>query len=367
MQMRIFHETFRPVPYGGRHYVPALQNRSGELQALRRATPDTWERLTPLLQVVGPKGTRSAFPQSTVKEWVKRLAAAVGPHPCFLDIRRLKATVPVTTSGGHQPVLRVLYMAARKRGIQFVPVLPVHGVSLAHRGLVKEAVIADGRGVALRYPVRSAVPVNGYGADLFAALTAVAVDIPSADLLVDLEWLEPDILEPRMILDVLNEVANIGDWRSIVLLGTSIPAQLGVVPEGMLMPLARLEWALWSQIRALHPSRLPAFGDYAIQHPRPPHEGGGPGMRANVRYTSEVATLIARSAGPLFMEGNAQYRSLCQRLVNRPEFRGRDYSWGDEVIYDCASGVIEPGAQDLWRGAGTSHHLRLITEQLSSY
>src|SRR5260370_1278610 len=270
MQMRIFHETFQPVPYGDRHYVPVLQNRSGELQALRRATPDMWERLTPLLQVVGPKEIRSAFPQSTIKDWVKRLAAAVGPHPCFLDIGRLKATVPVNTSGGDQPLLRVLHMAARKRGVQFVPVLPVHGISVVHRELVKEAVTVDGRGVALRYRVRSTVPVNGYGPALSAALTAVAVDISSADLLVDLEWLEPDVMAPQMIVDVLNEVADIGDWRSIVLLGTSMPAQLGVVPEGILMPLAPLEWGLWSEIRALHPSQLPAFGDYAIPPPRPP-------------------------------------------------------------------------------------------------
>jgi T4 beta protein len=52
--------------------------------------------------------------------------------------------------------------------------------------------------------------------------------------------------------------------------------------------------------------------------------------------------------------------------VERPEFAGGDYSWGDAQILDCASGTQEPGSNNAWRGAGSSHHLRLVTEQLSA-
>lgn len=87
-------------------------------------------------------------------------------------------------------------------------------------------------------------------------------------------------------------------------------------------------------------------------------------MRANIRYTSDNVTLVARGRGAVVQEGREQYRELCRMLVDRPEFVGSAYSWGDEQIAACASGAIEPGWQNLWRGAGSSHHLRLVTEQV---
>jgi hypothetical protein len=136
------------------------------------------------------------------------------------------------------------------------------------------------------------------------------------------------------------------------------------IDEGTLGSLPRREWSLWLQLAQFDLPRMPSFGDYGIQHPRPPQADGGPGMRANIRYTADADTLVVRGHGPVVQEGNAQYRHLCQQLVERAEFAGSDYSWGDEVIEACARGTVAPGAQNVWRGAGTSHHLQLVTEQL---
>ena len=55
--------------------------------------------------------------------------------------------------------------------------------------------------------------------------------------------------------------------------------------EGSVGKIDRREWEIFTQLREKSPYRLPAFGDYAVQHPQPPLDGGGPGMRANIRYT----------------------------------------------------------------------------------
>jgi hypothetical protein len=114
-------------------------------------------------------------------------------------------------------------------------------------------------------------------------------------------------------------------------------------------------------------ARLPTFGDYAIQHPDPPLEGeeSGPGQRANIRYTTNKVTLVPRAVGPVVLEGREQYRDLCRQLVVQPEYAGGHFTWGDRLIADCASGIDEPGWQNHWRGAGTSHHLRHVVKQLS--
>src|SRR5260370_41117168 len=133
----------------------------------------------------------------------------------------------------------------------------------------------------------------------------------------------------------------------------------GIVQEGSIGRWPRREWDLWSALRTSGIVRLPTFGDYAIQHPRPPLEGdpSGPGQRANIRYTTDEVTLVPRGVGAVIQEGREQYRALCRQLGVQPEYAGRDFTWGDGLIADFADGSDEPGWQNHWRGAGTSHHL----------
>ena len=57
----------------------------------------------------------------------------------------------------------------------------------------------------------------------------------------------------------------VGSWRSVVLLGTSIPSMLSCIDEGSIGSLPRREWDLWSRLAQYDLSRIPSFGDYAIQ------------------------------------------------------------------------------------------------------
>jgi hypothetical protein len=362
-------ESFVPLPHGNGQYVAALQNRKGELDALATASAETWSRLAPLIHIVGPKNPKDQLRIATVRGWIKRVAAAVGDHPCFLDILRLNPTYPTAMTGGQQrPVLACLFEAARNRGVQFVPVLPVDHKQ-AHADLVCAATLVDGRGVALRYAVLGTVPPAGRSpATLVAdALRTLDREPADADLLLDLGWLSPEIdVDAGDLVKLMGEMISIGAWRSVVLMGTSMPATLSCVREGEIGLLPRREWQLWKEIRRAGCKRVPTYGDYAIQHPKPPHDPGGPGMRANIRYTVDHETVVARGVGAVMLEGNEQYRELCRKLVSRTDFTGPSYSWGDKVIHDCAVGLMAPGAQGLWRGAGTSHHLRFVTQQLAS-
>lgn len=358
-----------PLPVDPRSYVAALQNQAGERDALQHVSAEIWKRMTPLLHFVGPKTAPPAFTAQRVRGWVTKLAPAVGAHPVYVDVARLDPTHPVATGAGQSPVLACIYEASRARGLRFVPVVWVAESSDAHRRIVADAALQDGHGVALRYRMREYVPPVGTGLGEYVAaeLTALDREPKDADLILDLEYIDPDDeLNPDGVAASLTEMLAVGAWRSVVLLGTSIPRMMSCIDEGSVGSLRRKEWELWSQLQACKLDRMPAFGDYAIQHPEPPHDGGGPGMRANIRYTSNGETLVARGGGAIYEEGNEQYKGLCEQLVARTEFAGRNFTWGDEVIDDCAQGSVEPGGQRVWRGAGTSHHLRAVSEQLAS-
>lgn len=355
-----------PLPVDDRVYVPALQNRSGELDALRHASARTWERITPLVHVVGPKPRPKPLRKPTVQAWVKKVASAVGDHAFYLDVLRLNPSAPVATPKGNVAVLQQIFAAARRRRLRFIPVIWVGESSNTHRALVADAALEDGQGVALRYRIRTVLPPAGttpprYLADHVEPLLRQGSDV---DLLIDLRYIGPDDeLHVADLAALVNELVDVAPWRGVAIFGTSMPSILSCIDEGSVGSLPRREWDLWLKLADCDLTRVPAFGDYAIQNPDPP-SATGLGMRANIRYTANGLTLIARGHGPFHQEGKPQYRELCQQLVMRGEFCGSDYSWGDALIADCARGAISPGAQNVWRGAGTSHHLRLVTDQL---
>jgi hypothetical protein len=286
---------------------------------------------------------------------------------------RLAPAHATTTKDGECPVLSVIHAAARKYRLEFVPVLKL-GSKPAGARLIRNAALTDGRGVALRYRLLSLALPAGQTAEALIkeALTVVEVDFAGADLLIDLGFLSQDVeIHAEDVAPAVNELVAAGKWRSVILLGTSMPSSLGggVVQEGTIGRLPRREWDLWSALRESGLARLPTYGDYAIQHPDPPLEGdeSGPGQRANIRYTTHDVTLVPRAVGAVVTEGREQYRDLCSQLVMQPEYAGRDFTWGDGLIADCAYGDEEPGWQNHWRGAGTSHHLRHVVEQLGRY
>lgn len=365
-------ESFRPVPLDTGHYVVALQSLSGEREALRRAAPETWASLTPLVQIVGPKQADPApFKRTRVADWVKNIADCVQGHPCFLGTLRLKPNHEVETSAGIRPVLSVIADCAHKRGLVFVPVLRL-GDTKATRDQICDIALRESRGVALRVPVLGTVASDGRsrGTVVKEVLDKVQHSMEATDLLLDLGFLSDDFeVSAELLATTINELVAVGNWRSVVLLGSSMPRSLGggVVNEGTIGRLPRHEWEIWCALRKLQLPRLPTYGDYAVQHPDPPEQDQqtGPGMRANIRYTLDHLTLVPRGVGPFTQEGKEGYRLLCRQIVQDGGFAGPDFSWGDRTIAECADGSGPSGMQDVWRGAGTSHHLRHVVEQLA--
>lgn len=371
MQMTLLEaEALVPLPVDSSHYVAVLQNKTGELGALRHAPEQVWERMTPLLEFVGPKTAKNPLTATSVDGWVKRASEALGCHPLYIDILRLNASTSVENKKGvRMPVLDYIYGTARKRRMRFVPVLRVSEATEDQVKSVRVAAASDGHGVGLRYRILEVLPPPGltHRAVLEAQLESVKQTPQDCDLLIDLEYIDEDRdIDATLLAGQLAMMSALGEWRSVVILGTSIPKMMGAIKEGSVGTIPRREWELWLELRSLGMKRLPAFGDYAVQHPHPPYDAAGGGQgRANIRYTAARETVVARGFGPITQqEGNEHYRALCQQIVHRPEFAGRNYSWGDETIKDCADELVEPGSRNAWRGAGTSHHLQLVTDGL---
>lgn len=381
-RLLIRQEPYAPLPTTRRSYVPVLQDQAGERHALAEASSAAWEQMTPLVEVVL---TKPLVKHGAIKAHVKRLAHAVGEHPIYLDIKKVAADAPVATRAGERPVLELLYEAARRREMHFMPVAWVDAND-AHLAMVAGAFYEEGRGIALRYRPGRAVAESGKKLQRRVAriLEDLGADTTDVDLIVDLEYLEPDS-EPstRWLVGFIQRLRKLGVWRSTVLIATSVPSSLGggLVPENDTRELPLREWALWGSVAESLDVPL-AYGDYAVQNPVPPPKPPPVGPWGNIRYTLEGKLVVARGVD-INVEPD-QYERLSRWIVQHGDFRGPRFSYGDAEILRWSSPATRPpplfGDYDeddeeddepavpttpgYWRGVGTSHHLEQITGQL---
>jgi hypothetical protein len=112
---------------------------------------------------------------------------------------------------------------------------------------------------------------------------------------------------------------------------------------------------------------MPIFGDYGIAHPAP-SEVDPRIMRpsASIRYTTEEHWIVPKGRN-LRAHGFDQFHAVCESLIKRDDYSGRDFSWGDEFIWNCAHRGSGPGNLTTWRKVGTSHHLAFVVRQISRF
>jgi len=366
MQRPLIPQKLR-LPKAKPGYVPVLQDHAGERDAivgLKALTPEALSNVMPLFEIVGRSKPLS---RDAARAHVKRIFEAVGKDmPIYLDFLRVDPTRMLPTPKGNKTTAEVVFEAAKQRKLAFVPVVPTTSDS-TFVNIAANIAISEGRGLALRYPLigRADKPGHSPHEGLKKLVSALQLPPEELDLLLDLGYLDPDIeLRPERLASLITSVGGILKWRRMILLGSSIPAVMSCIPEGESGHIDRQEWLLWKELPDEIRSKVD-FGDYGVQHPRPPK--GGQGMRANIRYSLDESHFVVRGRGEFRIEGAAQYVRLCQEIIGSGHFAGEFYSWGDRRIQLCADRKIPPGSQTTWRGAGMAHHIKKVTEQLQNY
>ncbi len=356
----------RPAPRGAFHYVPVVKTLPGELKALGYASPAAWRRMTPLVEIATKRSNEVAQAQSVLAHIGDQLRPVFGvDRAFFLDLRWVTYGLQVQIKGGakRRAVEHVL-QELQANAFRCIPVV-APGQEPRVVQLLRDALGFHARGVCVRIPITGVVRAGSRAlrAELDELLDELEVVRAGTDLFLDLGYMGQ--AGPPTAKDVLASLQALDPrgWRTLVLAGTVVPDTLAEIEEETIGELTRHDWLIWRDLAGLKPSRLPSYGDYVIQHPEPPIEGGR-GMHANVRYTTEDRFLFAR--GTKLDGGNyAQYQTLCQNLRARSEFRGASSSWGEQEIDECARGLILPKAPREWRAIGTSQHIECVVRALN--
>jgi len=352
------------------HYVPILKGRDGEYGALTCLSAASRERITPLIELPPiPWDFEEEKPARTIDAHLKKVAEKLGRawgsgRNLFLDFIWIAEAERM--ADGRHPV-EYVFGSARAWGLALIPVVGLLRGEDYLFACARE-IRQDQRGVCIWIQREDFVDFSDLNAELERVLTGVRLAPSEADLLLDLRALTPDArrIDARNALSLISKVPNLDRWRTFMLAATSFPENLIGLPPSDCSFIPRLEWELWRDVLARRPHRMPTFGDYGISHPEP-SEVDPRVMRpsASVRYTANGSWLVLKGRN-LRDHGYEQFHDVCGDLIGRAEYSGRQFSWGDEYIDDCARRRVGTGNLTTWRKVGTSHHLAFVLRELAS-
>jgi hypothetical protein len=356
--------------FNGPIYVPMLKGKEGEFAALEGLELDIRDKITPLIEVPNvPYDYANDRPAKSLDSHVagigERLNRCWRSGPLYLDL-------PWFQNGEYledgRLALAAVLTDCSERGLSVIPVVSTAS-SESYLRAAGDHARRFGTGVCLRLLVRDFEDNDPDSATSGVLERTGPLTPENIDVLLDLEDLGTDsgraVLIARSVLSMLPE----GNWRRIILAGASFPSDLSEVSAARTTTLPRREWQLW---QTLHKRPGPLrqhnliFGDYAVAHPVPTElDPRTMRMSASIRYTTPDSWLVVKGRN-VRQYGFEQYFELSRSLVSRPEYCGRDFSWGDGYLSDCAAGVTGPGNATTWRKVGTNHHITLVARELAN-
>jgi hypothetical protein len=357
-----------PLAFDQFAYVPVLMARSAEFSAVASMQADAIRGLYPIWVVPpiarDPRTNEVKKPIEDHLATVMRNLLKSWSAPPFIDTHQISLADP-----SEQSILGRCIELANEQGRTAIAVL--HENSPAEDfAVVKRNQGSPTQQIALRLGAAVWANVGTIRGDAVLAdlVSATGRNLEDIHLVLDLadQVSSPAALTIAAVKASLLKLSRLHEWRTVTVLGTSMPPTTSAIDRHTAQELPRPEWDLWKALKT-GPHRRVSFGDYAIQSIDALSNYNPLTMQtaAQIRYTIPTAWYVARGAS-LKTTGFDQIHHLASLIAAHPDFCGREFSWGDEWIANAAVRAVGTGNATTWRRAGTSHHLTFVLAQLSA-
>lgn len=349
-------------------YAPVLRAKTSEWKALTLLTPGVRRRISPIMEFVpewrehahaaGNGTKRKPRSPQTAADYVRQmLERAVNSTPSGTSsfvyfgnsgrTSEFRGTDLWSAFGAHVPngagVLPLVDLPA-------VPAIQARVARAArHAGTVGFRVCIGELNGTLEKQIRDAMRAL----DVSANSTHVVFDFKDS----------PEAASHSSVRGLLSDIDR---FASVTVLAGVFPVDLTEYEPGV-RPENRREWEVWRSEHVATPKRerFLGYGDYTTQcaHYRP--SPAVPGS-VSLRYTTDKAILVFRgrqsnsSAGL----GYEQIHGHCRLLVNRPDYDGAVFSYGDQRVHCWTDPTQGPGNPEQWRVASLAHHMTHVVFQL---
>lgn len=349
-------------------YIPCLRWKQGEYQALMRLPSVERDSIVPLIDVaeIGfdfEKRKENKSINEHLEPFARRLKDKWGVDECFVDMHLIEDSQRMAS--GEHPVTFV-FDDLRLKGIHAIPVTGINQ-DCQWQNAIQEAVDKDGHGFCFRISLEDAMKPT-LEALINGLLQKYDRQVEQCDLIIDEVAPNFDPLDGfvGLLEAIIKKLPYLNRWRSLGLIGTSLPSSLSTLGSGASI-IPRNEWRAYkSLIVRLKSSgvRLPTFGDYAINHPEVSTvDPRFMKTTANIRYTIYDNWFIVRGQN---IRDYSEHKDLCKTIIKSKTYYGPNFSQGDKYILDCAEGKASTGNLTTWRWVGTNHHLVSVIQDVAN-
>ncbi len=342
------------------HYVPILKWKQGEQHALGELSPPARSRITPFIEFVDvPLDPATGKAKKTVTAHVAAGIAAITKQwgsaaPFFLDAR---------ACGGST----IAFGSAKAVGLQAIPVVDLAATS----AVVSAATGTSANGICVRVTPSELAQGNSVTSKISALMKAHSLSYAATDVVLDLGSIvgASSFVASAAALSALQLLPNLSSWRTVTMASTAFPENLSGVKSGTSALIPRLDWTTWSALYATRKTlqRLPSFGDYGIQNPVLA-DGYDPRfmpMSAAIRYTTSAAWYVIRGVSSKKVGLATQFPGLAKQLMASAHYAGHQHCRGSLDVQSCAANKPGFGSPGVWRRIGTTHHIEVVTGQLT--
>lgn len=354
-----------------RHYVPCLKWKQGEYLSVSQLNSATKYAFTPLIEVpeIGwdfEKGTESKTIDEHLAPFAKRIHDKWGIRSCFVDLNLIGPNERM--AGGIHPV-RFVFQTLRDRLCSAIPVTGLDKDD-AYQQEIRDLLAQNDSRVCLRIKIEQAWK-KSFKNDLDALLSTLCVLANNCDMIIDLR--APNFDPPKGFCEAIQNIVRVfpslNDWRTFTILGTSFPETMaGIKMGGEIVP--RYEWRFYKILVASFRDaglRLPAFGDYAISHPKIIDMD----MRivkpnATIKFTIDDGWYVVKGYN-VRDYGFEQFHRLSQQILASRYYRDSIFSWGKEYIRQCANRRAKRGNLTKWVQVGTNHHIEKVVQDIANF
>jgi Beta protein len=327
-------------------YVPVLKCKQGEKDALFALRDEIKENICPMLEITPEIIEKDNF-NGTQEFWNQR-------H--FFDV-----SAEYSADLNDDKFFHLLNKCDRE--------LVVPTIRLSDNEEKVTKLIAEStNGVALRLFLEEILD-DDFEENFIELQKSLAMS--ETDLIISVQYVDPNKVNETsfVVKGAINLITNIEEFRNIIFSSNSFPNTLDVEKHKLNL-IPRNESKIFEKVKPEFSKKgiEVIYSDYGINHWS--YFKFIPGMQPsfNIRYTNEDVYIIYK--GDTVKKGGLNIDKVikgCKLLVESPYFTGKDYSWGDNEIFEKAiSESNKPGSLTTWRAISTNHHITFMVNLLSN-
>ena len=329
--------------FNSNHYVPIIRWKRGEQKALSELDSTLKDKMTPLIEIPPIDWDfENDCPKKTIDEHLKNLATQIQeswnkPNVIFIDAFQVCLDDDEVMADQSHP-LEYIFQVLYNKEIKAIPVTSRERGN-NYQKAVNNIISKYNTGYSIRLYDEDFDDIDS---NIGWFLHQFDSNLAEVDIIIDYKYIDSKTPVGRMsklVAGAILSLPYIEEWRTFSFTATAFPENLSEFPSGTNGNIIRTEWLIYKKLLTTKLTRYPAFGDYIISNPE--YAKIDPRfmrMSANIRYTADDEYLIFRG----FSVTNPKYgkwkqtKDLCQRIISHAKYSGKDFSYGDKYIYDCA-------------------------------